>query len=154
MRCHTCMLASDKTAGVASSDSFPSQTSDCWPPQTFWSLNVRGLQFHNCTSIQALHACCWLGPELSMCMQNRYHMARQFVPPGRLLFLRPLKTTPRNEPNSKRKYQPVWIESDVRLTTVVACWVTSLRMLADADPPAVPTLGASLLPKYTTRLGS
>ena len=44
--------------------------------------------------------------------QNRYEQARDFVPPGRLMFLRPIKSAAK-ERKSNRKYMPVWITAQV-----------------------------------------
>ena len=45
--------------------------------------------------------------------RNRYEQARDFVPPGRLMFLRPIKSAAK-ERKSNRKYMPVWITAQVR----------------------------------------
>ena len=92
------------------------------------TFQSRALHMHSCmqqgrgccyTCLLHMHARWWILPACnteSMCMcvpvQNRYHMARSFVPPGRLLFLRPMKSATR-ETSSKRKYEAVWIEVEV-----------------------------------------
>ncbi|KAK9802679.1 hypothetical protein WJX73_004994 [Symbiochloris irregularis] len=62
--------------------------------------------------------------------ENRYHQARSFMPPGRLLFLQPLKagTSVRR---SKRQYQPVWIEAEALMREGI---LVSPRMMADHMP--------------------
>lgn len=42
--------------------------------------------------------------------RNRYHMSRQFVPPGRLMHLRPVKAKCK-EKKLERRYHAVWIEA-------------------------------------------
>ncbi len=46
--------------------------------------------------------------------RNRYEQARNFVPPGRLMFLRPIKSAAK-ERRSNRQYKPVWITAQVNL---------------------------------------
>ena len=52
--------------------------------------------------------------------RNRYEQARDFVPPGRLMFLRPIKSAAK-ERKSNRKYMPVWITAQVRSTVCYVC---------------------------------
>lgn len=42
----------------------------------------------------------------------RYEIARNFRPPGRLMFLRPMKTAAQ-EKATRRTYDPVWITTEV-----------------------------------------
>jgi hypothetical protein len=49
-------------------------------------------------------------PVLATC---RYEVARNFRPPGRLMFLRPVKPGARSKV-AQRTYDPVWITSEVR----------------------------------------
>ena len=42
--------------------------------------------------------------------RNKYHMSRQFVPPGRLMYLRPVKAKCK-EKKLERRYHAVWIEA-------------------------------------------
>ena len=41
-------------------------------------------------------------------------MARHFRPPGRLMFLRPVKTSCQ-EPAAHRAFEAVWIDAEVRI---------------------------------------
>jgi hypothetical protein len=43
---------------------------------------------------------------------TRFQVARQFVTPGRIMLLRPLKTAPK-ERKARRDYDAVWITTDV-----------------------------------------
>lgn len=43
---------------------------------------------------------------------DRYAMARHFRPPGRLMFLRPVKTSCQ-EPAARRAFEAVWIDAEV-----------------------------------------
>ena len=52
--------------------------------------------------------------------RNRYEAARDFVPPGRLMFLRPIKSAAK-ERKSNRKYMPVWITAQVSKVTFDTC---------------------------------
>lgn len=52
--------------------------------------------------------------------RNRYEQAREFVPPGRLMFLRPIKSAAK-ERKSNRKYMPVWITAQVCSVVFFAC---------------------------------
>lgn len=47
--------------------------------------------------------------------RNRYEQSRNFVPPGRLMFLRPIKSAAK-ERRSNRQYKPVWITAQVILS--------------------------------------
>ncbi len=42
----------------------------------------------------------------------RYDSARSFRPPGRLMFLRPVKSAPQCA-QSQRKYDAVWLQQEV-----------------------------------------
>lgn len=46
----------------------------------------------------------------------RYEVARNFRPPGRLMFLRPVKEGPRTKV-AQRTYDAVWITSEARPVT-------------------------------------
>ena len=46
--------------------------------------------------------------------RDRYEMARQFVLPGRIMFLRPLKRKP-HEKKKKRRHDAVWVNAEVCL---------------------------------------
>ena len=66
--------------------------------------------------------------------RNRYEQARNFVPPGRLMFLRPIKSAAK-ERRSNRQYKPVWITAQVILLAfcVSLCkhqYVFPLKLLA------------------------
>ena len=53
-------------------------------------------------------------------------MARHFRPPGRLMFLRPVKTSCQ-EPAARRAFEAVWIDAEVRIhqcTLALRCRVT------------------------------
>ncbi|KAL3156144.1 hypothetical protein ABBQ32_012435 [Trebouxia sp. C0010 RCD-2024] len=62
--------------------------------------------------------------------RNRYEQARDFVPPGRLMFLRPIKSAAK-ERKSNRKYMPVWITAQELKREGV---LISPRMMADHMP--------------------
>ena len=44
---------------------------------------------------------------------DRFAMARHFRPPGRLMFLRPVKGS-RAESAARRAFEAVWIDAEVR----------------------------------------
>lgn len=54
-----------------------------------------------------------------------YEIARNFRPPGRLMFLRPVKTAPQ-EKASRRTYDTVWITAEVRAATQPSLWSHNL----------------------------
>ncbi|KAL0029095.1 hypothetical protein WJX77_006448 [Trebouxia sp. C0004] len=62
--------------------------------------------------------------------RNRYEQARDFVPPGRLMFLRPIKSAAK-ERRSNRQYKPVWITAQELKREGV---LISPRMMADHMP--------------------
>lgn len=51
---------------------------------------------------------------------TRFRAARDFVTPGRIMLLRPLKTAPK-ERAARRDYDPVWITSEVPLPPYILC---------------------------------
>lgn len=63
-------------------------------------------------------------------VRNRYEQSRNFVPPGRLMFLRPIKSAAK-ERKSKRHYAPVWITAQELSREGV---LISPRMMADHMP--------------------
>ena len=65
------------------------------------SLRRPGLQIHMIRCLQA-----------SKERQYRHSGAREYTPPGRLLFLRPLKHGAK-ETAASRDYDPVWITAEV-----------------------------------------
>lgn len=58
-------------------------------------------------------------------MMCSYEIARNFRPPGRLMFLRPVKTAPQ-EKASRRTYDTVWITAEVRAATQPSLWSHNL----------------------------
>ncbi|CAL8465267.1 g4802 [Coccomyxa elongata] len=60
----------------------------------------------------------------------RYEIARNFRPPGRLMFLRPMKTAAQ-EKASRRTYDPVWITAEDLVEEGI---LVSPRMMADHMP--------------------
>ncbi len=49
---------------------------------------------------------------LTHAVSCRYDSARSFRPPGRLMFLRPVKSAPQCA-QSQRKYDAVWLQQEV-----------------------------------------
>eukprot|EP00891_Asterochloris_glomerata_P009487 jgi/Astpho2/9487/fgenesh1_pg.00145_%23_78_t len=65
--------------------------------------------------------------------RNRYHMSRQFVPPGRLMHLRPVKAKCK-EKKLERRYHAVWIEAGELQAEGI---LVSPRIMADHMPDYV-----------------
>lgn len=81
---------------------------------------------------------------------NRYEQAKNFVPPGRLMFLRPVKSAAK-ERKSNRQYAPVWITAQELQKEGV---LISPRMMADHMPDYLTSVLQRLAEKAGTALNS